>query len=381
LDWQKTVKFCFNERSNPDDDELGSQIVKDLHRTGCAWFCGNDTPEERAALKRVLLAYARWNKSVGYCQGFNVIAALILQVMDRSEEDALKVMIYVIDHVLPTNYFSNNLRALSVDMAVCRDLMRLKLPRLSRHLENLQAQATAHHGGTSVYEPPLINVFTMQWFLTLFATCLPQEIVLRVWDSVLLEGSEVLLRVALAIWAKLGKRLEDVETSDEFYGKMGLLIQEIAVGNLIDCRSIMQAVYSLAPFPLPGLAALREQYTYNIHPFSDSQEKAPRSLGHASSDEEEDDADLDNVGCLGVLLPFSEFSPPSPAKSSSDGETPSRRSSDIAEASPGVFATDTYSPLSYSGKTSPRHEPSDQVNKEMSYLQKQYSRMRQMQQQ
>ena len=39
----------------------------------------------------MLLAYARWNKSIGYCQGFNVIAALILQVMEGVEEDALKV--------------------------------------------------------------------------------------------------------------------------------------------------------------------------------------------------------------------------------------------------------------------------------------------------
>ena len=53
--------------------------------------CEFETPEERAVLKRVLLAYARWNKAVGYCQGFNVVAALILQVMDRCEEDALKV--------------------------------------------------------------------------------------------------------------------------------------------------------------------------------------------------------------------------------------------------------------------------------------------------
>ena len=68
-------------------------FIQDLHRTGCSWFCEFETPEERAVLKRVLLAYARWNKAVGYCQGFNVIAALILQVMDRSEEDALKVRI------------------------------------------------------------------------------------------------------------------------------------------------------------------------------------------------------------------------------------------------------------------------------------------------
>ena len=64
---------------------------KDLHRTGCTNFSGHDNAEERAVLKRVLLAYARWNKHVGYCQGFNVIAALLLDVMNRKEDDALKV--------------------------------------------------------------------------------------------------------------------------------------------------------------------------------------------------------------------------------------------------------------------------------------------------
>ena len=53
------------------------------------------------------------------------------------------------------------------------------------------------------YEPPLTNVFTMQWFLTLFSTCLPKDTVLRVWDLILLEGNEVLLRTALAIWIDL----------------------------------------------------------------------------------------------------------------------------------------------------------------------------------
>jgi len=28
IDWDKTVKFAFNERSNPDDNTLGLQIVK-----------------------------------------------------------------------------------------------------------------------------------------------------------------------------------------------------------------------------------------------------------------------------------------------------------------------------------------------------------------
>ena len=57
-------------------------------------------------------------------------------------------MIYLIDHVLPESYFANNLRALSVDMAVFRDLLRLQLPNLSKHLDYLQAAARDHTTGT-----------------------------------------------------------------------------------------------------------------------------------------------------------------------------------------------------------------------------------------
>lgn len=71
-----------------------SYIFKDLHRTGCSGFSGEDNVEERASLKRILLAYARWNKAVGYCQGFNVIAALLLDVLDRKEDDAFKVFLF-----------------------------------------------------------------------------------------------------------------------------------------------------------------------------------------------------------------------------------------------------------------------------------------------
>lgn len=112
-------------------------FVQDLHRTGCSSYCGQEGEQDRVVLKRVLLAYARWNKTVGYCQGFNVLAALILEVTEGNESDALKVhmlthththsrtlvssslssvfqvMIYLIDKVLPESYFANNLRALS----------------------------------------------------------------------------------------------------------------------------------------------------------------------------------------------------------------------------------------------------------------------------
>lgn len=60
----------------------------------------------------------------------------------------LQIMIYLIDKVLPESYFVNNLRALSVDMAVFRDLLRLKLPELSQHLDTLQRTANKESGGS-----------------------------------------------------------------------------------------------------------------------------------------------------------------------------------------------------------------------------------------
>lgn len=280
MDWKQAEKVCFNEWSNPDDEELGIQIVKvrrggssfvlsvrpetrskrmkflfsatigsirarktirssnylflqDLHRTGCSLFCGAAGRDNQAVLRRVLLGFARWNKSVGYCQGLNVLAALVLQVMDRAESSAVKVMIYLIEGVLPEGYFADNLRGLSVDMAVFRDLLRSRMPKLSKHLEILQSDAKDKATGNretrrnpdatvrstfrsapltgirsvagSSYEPPLTNVFTMQWFLTLFCHCLPQDAVLRVWDLIFLEGDQVLLRTALAIWESLSE--------------------------------------------------------------------------------------------------------------------------------------------------------------------------------
>ncbi|XP_011691339.1 PREDICTED: uncharacterized protein LOC105452156 isoform X2 [Wasmannia auropunctata] len=280
VDWKQAEKVCFNEWSNPDDEELGIQIVKDLHRTGCSLFCGAAGRDNQAVLRRVLLGFARWNKSVGYCQGLNVLAALVLQVMDRAESSAVKVMIYLIEGVLPEGYFADNLRGLSVDMAVFRDLLRSRLPKLSKHLEALQTDAKDKATGSS-YEPPLTNVFTMQWFLTLFCHCLPQEAVLRVWDLIFLEGDEVLLRTALAIWEGLSDRIMTVTSADEFYSIMGVLTREML--EFTDTNNLIKNIVSMGP--LHGVTSLREKHRYNITPWA-------RKLSDDDDSETEEDERL-----------------------------------------------------------------------------------------
>ncbi|KAM6291088.1 TBC1 domain family member 30 isoform 6-T6 [Porphyrio hochstetteri] len=382
IDWDKTMRFTFNERSNPDDDSMGIQIVKDLHRTGCSSYCGQEAEQDRVVLKRVLLAYARWNKSVGYCQGFNILAALILEVMEGNEGDALKIMIYLIDKVLPDSYFVNNLRALSVDMAVFRDLLRMKLPELSQHLDTLQRAANRESGGG--YEPPLTNVFTMQWFLTLFATCLPNHTVLKIWDSVFFEGSEIILRVALAIWAKLGEQIECCETADEFYSTMGKLTQEMLEDSLIDSNELMQTVYTMAQFPFPQLAELREKYTYNITPFPAAVKSTSLSgrLGRTRDSDEENDLDDEDsianaIGCLGPLSGFLVPELQKYQKQMKDqSEEQSLGSSNIAELSPG--AIDSCRSEYHAAFNSMMME---RMTTDINALKKQYSRIKKKQQQ
>lgn len=372
INWEKTKKFTFNEKSNPDDNKLGLQIVKDLHRTGCSGFSGRDNEEDRAVLKRVLLAFARWNKHVGYCQGFNILAALILEVVDRQEDSALKVMIYLIDRVLPESYFANNLRSLSVDMAVFRHLLRSHLPELSRHLDSLQNVARDEAIGAN-YEPPLTNVFTMQWFLTMFATCLSKSTVLRVWDCILLEGSEILLRTAIVIWEKLQHRIMEIKSADEFYSVMGILSQEMLDDKLLDTEDLIKRIFNVASFPLHQLNELREKFTYNISPFS-SMMNANRATTVASSKlppEDDDDDDLmDGMHCFSSLFSGQHSMP---NKSKDDGD---HWSADVSKLSPGAYTAHPVCPPLGGAPVL-----SERVTLDVDMLKRQYKKLMQKQRQ
>ncbi|CAF0754939.1 unnamed protein product [Adineta ricciae] len=291
LDWDKTCRFAFNNCSNPDDDQLGIQIVKDLHRTGCSW---SSNEHDRATLKRVLLAFARYNKSIGYCQGLNILAGVILDVVQMNEEYALMILIYLVDSILP-NFFENNLRALAIDMAVFREWLRIYNTKLHSHL--LKLQSASHDGSGTVYEPPLLNVFTIQWFLTLFATCLSRRAALRVWDALMIEGNEVLFRTGLVLWSRLSASVLKVSSADQFYSVMAQLSVQLLNEKIIDADTLIKEIYNFGAFPTPILPDLRQKFSFNITPFqqlatpaaamsnSTEDSKSKRVVGRTNSDD------------------------------------------------------------------------------------------------
>jgi small G protein signaling modulator 3 len=142
-------------------------------------------------LHELLVAYARRNPNVGYCQGMNLIAANLLLIMPSTEE-AFWILVCMIEKMLPEGYFDHSLIASRADQQVLRQYVAQVLPKLSQHLDNMCID---------------LETLTFQWFLSIFTDCLSAEALFRVWDVILCtgDGSTFLFQVALAL-LKLNER-------------------------------------------------------------------------------------------------------------------------------------------------------------------------------
>lgn len=151
-----------------EDETIVQQIQMDITRTltDNIYFRRGAGVEK---LKEVLLAYARRNPAIGYCQGMNLITANLLLILPTAE-DAFWVLTSMVENILPEGYYSPSLLTSRADQVVLRRYVAEILPQLSRHLDNLGIE---------------LEALTFQWFLSVFTDCLSAEALFRVWDVVL----------------------------------------------------------------------------------------------------------------------------------------------------------------------------------------------------
>ena len=60
----------------------------------------------------------------------------------------------------------------------------------------------------------------MQWLLTMFGTFLPKSVVFRIWDGLVLDGNEILIRAILSVWKVLEDQILKTASADDFYQLM-----------------------------------------------------------------------------------------------------------------------------------------------------------------
>ncbi|EPQ53941.1 TBC-domain-containing protein [Gloeophyllum trabeum ATCC 11539] len=170
--------------SEPDGGSgVSIEIEKDVGRTMPLniFFGGDGTGVDK--LRRVLTAYSRRNPAVGYCQGMNLITSTLLLV-HADEEEAFWVLAAIVERILPEEFFSPSLLPSRACPLVLMDYVQEFMPKLHAHLNQLGVDLPA---------------ICFSWFLSLFTDCLPVETLFRVWDVFLVDGIDVLFRIALAI--------------------------------------------------------------------------------------------------------------------------------------------------------------------------------------
>ncbi|CAG5087134.1 Oidioi.mRNA.OKI2018_I69.PAR.g11464.t1.cds [Oikopleura dioica] len=172
--------------NEPPHEDVVKQIALDLPRTK-RWLLNDYSPQFREKLRRVLWAFANYNKEIGYCQGLNRIACLALEHL--YEEDAFYFLRLVTESFLPQDYYSGNMCGIRADGALISEILRDKAPRLSEHLRSL--------------DPHVDTVATVatNWLLIIFIDpSIDITVTLKIWDAFLFEGNKVLIRWCIAIF-------------------------------------------------------------------------------------------------------------------------------------------------------------------------------------
>eukprot|EP00457_Paulinella_chromatophora_P000793 gb/GEZN01000793.1/.p1 GENE.gb/GEZN01000793.1/~~gb/GEZN01000793.1/.p1 ORF type:complete len:1164 (+),score=208.04 gb/GEZN01000793.1/:123-3614(+) len=161
--------------------DVQADISKDVHRTlpTQTYF---QRPAGKAALRRVLTAFAAHNPDIGYCQGLNFLAGALLLIM-KNEADTFWMLRHVVDP--RTAYYTNSLCGLHVDLRVLEDLVTFYEPDIAKILVKKNIQ---------------LRNLCASWIMCIFMESpLPFECCARFWDVFLFYGDELVFYMVLAI--------------------------------------------------------------------------------------------------------------------------------------------------------------------------------------
>ncbi|KAK9367089.1 rab-GTPase-TBC domain-containing protein [Lipomyces kononenkoae] len=151
-------------------------IQRDISRTSFA------KTADQESLFDVIKAYSLWDPEVGYIQGMAFIAVPL--ILNMKEEEAFCLLVDLMKTYSLRDLFLPDMPGLHVKLYQFDRIIEDTLPAVHVHL--------ARQGVLS-------SMYASQWFLTFFAYKFPLPIVLRIFDIVVAEGLEAILRFGVAL--------------------------------------------------------------------------------------------------------------------------------------------------------------------------------------
>ncbi|CAG9331521.1 unnamed protein product [Blepharisma stoltei] len=160
----------------------------------------------RPVLRRVLLAFAKYNPNLGYVQGMNFIVAVLL--WHTSEVQAFWFFVALIEQYKLVDNFSQDLPGLEKHCRVIEHLLKESMPSLYEHLSE---------NGVSMH------MIISDWCFVLFMNLIPIEQTGWILNKFFKYGWSFIYKLILEILARLKAKI-------------------------MDCRNIMEILSAIKPY-------------------------------------------------------------------------------------------------------------------------------------
>lgn len=181
--------------SKSEESSYEKAIKRDLARTS---FITNSSVKSKVDdLYEIIKVYSLYDPEVGYTQGMAFITVPLLMNMEAAEAFCMLVM-------LMKNYGFRELYL--PDMPG----LHLKLYQFDRLIEDLAPDLHTHLKRQGIRS----SMYATQWFLTLFGYKFPLDMVLRIYDVVIAEGIETILKFSVNLMLKSKEFLLTLQFDD-----------------------------------------------------------------------------------------------------------------------------------------------------------------------
>lgn len=154
-------------------------------------------------LTNICHALAAARPTMGYCQGLNFIAGTFLLLLNADEEACFWAALALLSSgdkgCEVSQYYSDGMEMVLVDLAVLERLLQKHAPRISRRFGELDVSM----------------IWFSEWLHGLFSTVASMRVTVRVWDVLLNEGWKAWFRFALAVFLLREEEILQCECLEE----------------------------------------------------------------------------------------------------------------------------------------------------------------------
>jgi hypothetical protein len=189
-------RFWYTALPKPSD-EVAHTIEKDIARTFPEEpYFAEETFGGLDALRTILHKFAVYKSHVGYCQGINFLAGLLLLVSGGNEIESFYALCSLTTKLGLDDMYAEGMPKLQSFLCVFDMVFSRKLPDAYDHFQRENIPDHLWFG---------------KWLLTLGTDSFPLAVAIRIWDSLLIDGPAVLFRVGVAVVRILKQLLLEME--------------------------------------------------------------------------------------------------------------------------------------------------------------------------